>query len=182
VIATPTENLPLNMQRPEHLTKSTAGVLRELGARVFTRGLGETVLRDAGFAAAYLAASGQARAAAREWMARSRHHRHADGFRDADAAPRAAELAASAGVGAAVGTATQPLVVVKNRKQGDPRGAVHGSFRSVAAAVLRAEGVPGLFRGLPVRGMRTMLAVPVMDLVKEAATAAFTGSTVYEVE
>lgn len=154
IVATPSEAIPVHMQQPENKGKTTMQVIRELGPRGAMRGCVPTAGRDGIFTAGYMSMNNICVEKAKNIVG------------DNYAAPVLGGITA----GVIVAVATQPLAVVKTKMQSDPKKMYYPTALSTASSVLRTDGIRGLYRGLPARGARIIVAIPVLG----AATKCYT--------
>lgn len=154
--STPSEAIPVYMQKPENAQKKTVQVALELKRRMW-RGLVPTAKRDGLFTVGYDSLAPIMQAKARAIMDKS-----------------SAEVVGGIGAGVATAVATQPLAVVKTAMQANP-----GYRNSLEAAqeIYSKHGVKGLFKGLTPRGARIVVAIPVLTKASEKYTALVTQHT-----
>lgn len=155
IVATPSESIPVNMQKPENKGKTTMQVAKGLGIRGIMRGCGPTTGRDGIFTAGYMSMNAICVEKAKKIVG------------DNYIAPVAGGIAA----GVMTAIATQPLAVVKTNMQADPDKKHYHTAFSTVRSVWRANSIKGVYSGLLPRGARIMVAIPVLG----AATTFYSG-------
>lgn len=154
--ATPSEAIPVYLQKPECAGKSTLQALQELKLRAW-RGLVPTAGRDGLFTVGYAALAP---------VLQSRVHAELVGTRWENYTTTA-EFGATVGAGVLTAVATQPLAVLKTQLQADPFARSYRRTLDAANATYRQAGLPGYFKGLVPRGARVMCAIPVLNKASE---------------
>lgn len=154
IAATPSEAIPVYMQKPENAQMTTRQAAMDLKLRAW-RGLGTTATRDGLFTVGYSALAPMMQERAKTIMGAS----------------QAAEVVGGIAAGVVTAVATQPLAVVKTELQANPN---HRNSFTVAQDIYSKEGLKGLYKGITARGARVMIAIPVLTKAGEIYTAMVT--------
>lgn len=154
--ATPSESVPVYMQKPESRGISTMQALRDLKIKSW-RGLVPTAGRDGLFTVGYSALAPIMQTHARASLTNT----------SLTAYPKTVDLSASIAAGIFIGITTQPLAVIKTKLQADPFAATYRTSLDAARAIYKADGVQGYFKGMVPRGARIMVAIPVLNAASE---------------
>lgn len=154
--ATPSESVPVYMQKPECRGISTIQALRDLKVRSW-RGLVPTAGRDGLFTVGYSALAPIMQTHARTNLTNT----------SLAAYPKTVDLSASVAAGVFTAVATQSLAVIKTKLQADPFAATYRTSLDVARAIYKTDGVQGYFKGMVPRGARIMVAIPVLNAATE---------------
>lgn len=156
-IATPTEAIPVYMQKPENVQKTTLQATQDLRLRAW-RGFGATAMRDGLFTIGYMALAPIIQERTQAIIGQS----------------SAASVAGGVTAGLVTAVATQPFAVVKTALQADHTKQKYSNAFDVIRATCAQEGFTGLYKGLTARGARIMVAIPVLTKAGEAYTAMLT--------
>ena len=154
LIDTPSNAIQLCLQRSADTIKTNAAACRELGVKGLTRGaLVNAALKEGPFAMAYQFATPKFAKFLQEQGVKNK-----------------LEATAIAGslVGVATAVMTQPGAVVRGTMQNDPHGAAYKNARKPAQTIYQRDGLKGFLRGLPQRGCRVAMAVPLLVIYETA--------------
>ena len=150
VVDTVSNGIQLYQQKPENAGKNAFQVFTELAGKRL-RGSTPNSCKEAKFALAWIMGAKKGEDLAKEYVDNPKHAKYLGG----------------AGVGALTAVATHPWAVLRNKMQGDFSKEIYTTTLQTAQKVYEQEGVQGLFRGLPQRGLRVAIAVPLYAKYKE---------------
>lgn len=153
---TPSESIPVYMQKPECHGISTMQAFRDLKTKAW-RGLVPTAGRDGLFTVGYSALAPLAKERVRARLSDT----------NLAAYTKPAELGASVAAGVLIAVATQPLAVVKTKLQADPFAQSYSTSFAAAQAIYQTDSIKGYFKGMVPRGARVMVAIPVLNVASE---------------
>lgn len=144
-IDTPSNAVQVFKQKPENKGKSVAQACKELGTKGSFRGFtANAVLKEGPFVVGYQILASEGKAFVQKYVD---HDLLAEGI-------------GGAASGVVVAIATQPGAVIRGKMQSDPYGQVYTSTWQTAQKIYQQEGAVGLLKGLPQRGPRVALAIP----------------------
>lgn len=145
VIDTPSNAVQLYQQNKANAGKNMVQALQALGSKSFRGFAPNAFMKEGPFAVGYQMLAGKGKEVA--------HHCGVTN-----------NLAAVAVGGAAAGVftavVTHPGAVMRNKMQNDPHATTYTTLWQTAKKVFQEEGVRGFFKGLPQRGTRVAVAVP----------------------
>jgi hypothetical protein len=144
LVDTPANAVQLYMQNLDNAGKTTLQACRALGKRAFRGFSANAFCKEAPFAVGYQVLAGKCDELVGLYVGKG--------------LVSAALGGTVAGVVTAV--ATQPGAVVRNKMQADVTGAKYPTTWHAFKKVVHEEGARALWRGLPQRGARVMVAVP----------------------
>jgi hypothetical protein len=157
LVSTPTEAIPVYMQKPENIKKTVLQASKDLKILAW-RGLSATAMRDGLFTIGYMALAPIMQEKAEAIMGQS----------------PASTVVGGIGGGLLTALITQPFAVVKTALQADPYSALHKNSFNAIRKIYAKEGLKGFFKGLTARGARIMVAIPVLTKAGEFYTTALT--------
>ena len=154
LIDTPSNAIQLFLQKKENKDKGNMQACKELGFKGLTRGAGVNAgLKEAPFGMALKFATPKAAQFLQEHGVKNK---------------LIATAVGGAGVGVVTAVVTQPGAVIRGTMQSDPHATVYKTARQTAQKIYEQDGVKGFFRGLPQRGTRVALAVPLLVVCSNA--------------
>ena len=159
LIDTPSNAVQLYLQNAHHAGKPMTRAFRELGSRSLRGFLPNALLKEGPFAVGYQILAPKAKDVLLPYLDDN----------------LAATVLGGAMAGVTTAIVTQPGAVMRNKLQNDLDGSSYKSSWQTAKKIYAEEGVTGFFRGLPQRGTRVAIAVPLYvaytnlleDVVKE---------------
>lgn len=143
--ATPSESVPLYMQK--HRGISTRQAFKDLKLKVW-RGFLPTGCRDGGFTVGYIELNNIMQEQLQSVMGDS----------------VGVKLLASTLSGCATAVTTHPYAVIKTKLQADMSKEIYANSLDVIKDIRVCEGLPGFFKAIQYRGVRILVAVPLMSV------------------
>jgi hypothetical protein len=150
VVDTVSNGIQLYQQKEGNERKNALHAYRELSGKRL-RGFSPNSFKEAKFALAWLMGAQKGEELAKEYVDN----------------PKYAKYLGGAGVGVITAVATHPWAVLRNKMQGDLSKMMYPTTLQTAQKIYKQEGVSGFFRGLPPRGLRVVIAVPLYAKYKE---------------
>jgi hypothetical protein len=154
LIDTPSNAVQLFLQRPEGKNKTNMQACKELGVKGLTRGATVNAgLKEVPFVMAYKFATPKAAKFLQEQGVENK---------------LLATAVGGACVGVVTAVVTQPGAVIRGTMQNDPHADVYKTARQTVRKIYERDGAQGFFRGLPQRGARVAIAVPLLVMYGSA--------------
>ena len=147
VVDTISNAVQLRQQKPEHMHENAIQALKKLRGKSL-RGMTATGFKEAKFALAWQVAATKGEEFASKYINN----------------PNIAKAVGGAGVGVATAVVTHPWAVIRNKMQGDIDATMYKTTLQTAQKIYEQEAVAGLMKGLPQRGVRVAIAIPLYSV------------------
>jgi len=148
VMDTPSNAVQLYLQDEKHAGKSTIQACKELGRKSFRGFTANAFLKEGPFAVAWLMLAQKGELVAQEYVGKN----------------LGATILGGLPVGIVTAVATQPGAVIRNKMQNDSSKITYKTTLQTAVKICKDEGSKALFKGLPERGVRVGIAVPLLAI------------------
>ncbi len=142
LIDTPSNAIQLYLQDPKNAHKTTYQAIRDLGRNSFRGFSANALLKEGPFAVGYQFMAPKLTSIAEKHIPND----------------TTATIAGSIGAGVITAGITQPGAIIRNRMQSGEK------FSNIITNTLKVDGVRGFFKGLPQRGSRLVIAMPIYVL------------------
>lgn len=145
VIDTPANTIQLFQQKKGNESKNAWQACRELGPKALSKSYGaNALLKEGPFALAWLFGAPKGKAFMQEYIENE----------------AIAQAVGGSAVGVVTAVATQPGAVIRNKMSNDPFGVTYKTTFQTIGKIYEESGPKGFFKGLPQRGTRVAIAIP----------------------